>query len=183
MSYGGYGYGPGPSDPYGSNPYGAKPPGYGGYGAPQPGYGQPRPAYGAPPSGYGQPASGYGAPPPTYGQPASGYGAQPPGYGAPPPGPPSGQVNTLATLSVVFAFVFAPAGAVLGHLALSQIKRRPQPGRSRAVLGTVLSYIFIVFGVLALVVWLVVAPSDGGGSTSTSTPTSKAGTRALPTPK
>ena len=32
-------------------------------------------------------------------------------------------VNTLATLSLVFAFVFAPAGAILGHLGLAQIRR------------------------------------------------------------
>lgn len=36
--------------------------------------------------------------------------AEPPGT---PPYRPA--VNTLATLSLVFAFVFAPAGAVLGH--------------------------------------------------------------------
>lgn len=35
---------------------------------------------------------------------------------------PVGEVNTLATLSVVFAFVFAPAGVVLGHVALSQLE-------------------------------------------------------------
>lgn len=68
---------------------------------------------------------------------------------------PGGEVNTLATLSVVFAFVFAPAGAVLGHLALSQIKRLRQPGHRRAVLGLTLSYVFITLAVIALIVWLL----------------------------
>jgi len=46
------------------------------------------------------------------------------------PAPPSGEVNTFATLSIVFAFVFAPAGAALAHVALSQIKQRGQTSRA-----------------------------------------------------
>jgi hypothetical protein len=45
-----------------------------------------------------------------------------------------GEMNTLATLSVIFAFVFAPVGAVMGHLALSQIKPFRQRGRDRALI-------------------------------------------------
>ncbi len=44
------------------------------------------------------------------------------------PGPSGGDAKTLATLSIVFAFVFAPVGAVLGHLALSRIKHRQTAG-------------------------------------------------------
>jgi hypothetical protein len=66
---------------------------------------------------------------------------------------PRGDPNIAATLSVVFAFLFAPAGAVLGHVALAQIKQRPQPGRDRAVVGLTLSYVFILVAVIALVVW------------------------------
>ena len=46
------------------------------------------------------------------------------------------ETNTLATLSVVFAFVFTPAGVNLGHLALPQIHagdRRPGAGRCHVV--------------------------------------------------
>ena len=42
------------------------------------------------------------------------YGG-PPIVSAPQQPPSSGKVNTLATLSLVFAVVFAPAGAVLGN--------------------------------------------------------------------
>ena len=56
---------------------------------------------------------------------------QPPVISAP-PSPPRQKTNTFATLSVVFAFLFAPAGAVLGHLGLSQIRRTGQRGRDRA---------------------------------------------------
>lgn len=62
------------------------------------------------------------------------------------------ETNTLATLSVVFAFVFAPAGVVLGHLALSQIHKTGDRGRDRALVGVTLSYVFITTAVVALVV-------------------------------
>ncbi|MGV0677058.1 MULTISPECIES: sensor domain-containing protein [Mycolicibacterium] len=96
---------------------------------------------------------------------------QPP-YGGPPmvPAgpPPRDEANTLATLSVVFAFVFAPAGAVLGHLGLSQIKRTGQRGRERALVGLTVSYTLIVVAVAALVIWAVVPSSP---STTTAEPT------------
>ncbi len=72
---------------------------------------------------------------------------------APPPPPHRPPVNTLATLSVVFAFVFAPVGAILGHLGLAQIRRTGEPGRDRALVGLSLSYAFIVLTVVALTGW------------------------------
>ncbi|MGA5543733.1 sensor domain-containing protein [Mycobacterium sp. NPDC051198] len=87
-----------------------------------------------------------------------------------PPAPPRNEANTLATLSVVFAFLFAPAGAVLGHLGLSQIKRTGQRGRDRALVGLSLSYALIVVAVAALVIWAVI-PS------SSTTTTAETGTR------
>lgn len=87
--------------------------------------------------------------------------------------PRSGEVDTLATLSVVFAFVFAPAGVILGHLALSQIKHRSQLGRRRAVLGLTLSYALIVLAVVALVVWLLLGAgrhNDAASTTDSPTP-------------
>jgi eukaryotic-like serine/threonine-protein kinase len=78
-----------------------------------------------------------------------------------PPHQPAGPgANVLATLSVVFAFVFAPAGAVLGHLGLRRIARTGEPGRERALVGIVLSYTVITVAVVALVVWSV-AGRDG----------------------
>jgi PknH-like extracellular domain/Domain of unknown function (DUF4190) len=79
---------------------------------------------------------------------------QPPVISAPPP-PLRHRTNTFATLSVAFAFLFAPAGAVLGHLGLAQIRRTGQLGRDRAVIGLTLSYTFIVIAVAALVIWMV----------------------------
>jgi eukaryotic-like serine/threonine-protein kinase len=70
--------------------------------------------------------------------------------GGPPPRPPT---NTLATLSVIFAVVFAPAGALLGHLGLAQIRRTGQPGRERALIGLVSSYAVIAITVVAVTIW------------------------------
>ncbi|MDH6196289.1 hypothetical protein M2272_002932 [Mycobacterium frederiksbergense] len=120
---------------------------------------------------YAAPTSlpGYGQLMPTYGPPMS-YGQ----HDAPPPKP---EVNTFATLSVVFAFVFAPAGAVLGHLALARIKRGHEPGRKRAVLGLTLSYAIMALTVIALVVWLILGPARNNSGTTTVT------TTTVPTPR
>ena len=107
---------------------------------------------------------GYGGGPaaPSGGDPFGGdvfagdpFGVGRPGAGASPgPAPTSQQqeTNTLATLSVVFAFVFAPAGVILGHLALSQIHETGNRGWDRALVGVTLSYVFITVAVVALVV-------------------------------
>jgi hypothetical protein len=79
---------------------------------------------------------------------------QPGGGATKAPAPTSQQqeTNTLATLSLVFAFVFAPAGVILGHVALSQIHETGDRGRDRALVGVTLSYVFITAVVVALVV-------------------------------
>ncbi len=74
---------------------------------------------------------------------------------------PRHKANTFATLSVVFAFLFAPVGAVLGHLGLSQIRRTGQRGHDRALIGLTLSYAFILIAVVALVIWAVVRHEAG----------------------
>ena len=93
-----------------------------------------------------------------------GYAAHPrsrrayPGSGTlPPSGRPSGEVNKFATLSIVFAFVFAPVGAVLGHRRTLQIKRSGERGRERAIVGLTISYVIIVLALIALLIWLLTA--------------------------
>jgi Domain of unknown function (DUF4190) len=137
---------------------------HGGYGGGQPDPFGPDPV-GGPPSTQGyMPPLTPGSPPTT-------------GPVYPAPGRPIGEVNTLATLSIVFAFVFAPVGAVLGHVALSQIKRTGQRGRERAIVGLTISYVIIVLAVIALVLWLITAndsASSPDATTATPTPTSRA---------
>jgi peptidyl-prolyl cis-trans isomerase B (cyclophilin B) len=95
----------------------------------------PRPPYRQPPPPL---------PAPPY-APAGGY------YGYPRPQP----TNTMAIVSLVCAFVFAPAGIVFGHISLSQIKRTGEEGRGLAIAGLVISYVFTVLAVLAIVVMIV----------------------------
>jgi hypothetical protein len=117
----------------------------------QPQYGQPQygqPQYGQPQYGqpqYGQPQYGdaqYGQP--QYGQ--AGYGQQ--AYGQPYPAAAPG-TNLMAILSLVFAFVLAPAGIVLGHIAKRQLRTSGENGAGLATAGLVLSYIFTGITVLA----------------------------------
>jgi hypothetical protein len=84
----------------------------------------------------------------------------------------------LATLSLVFAFVFPPAGAVLGHLGLAQIRRTGEPGRDRAVAGVMLSYALITLTVLALVTWATLAalPATSRRTAAPATPTAPTAT-------
>jgi hypothetical protein len=94
--------------------------------------------------------------------------------------PASANANTAATLCVVFAFLLPPAGVVLGHLALSQIKHHHQPGRDRAVVGLTLSYVFILVAVIALAVWAITAL--GNRSPTPTQPTSAIAPTATPIP-
>ena len=115
-----------------------------------PSHGQP---YGQPPQWGQQPPY---APQPPYGQ----YG--PPGQG---PGPGPRGTNVLAILSLVFAFVFAPAGIVCGHLAKRQIRQTGEDGDQLANWGLILSYIFTAIGLLVCCGWIglaIWANSDNG---------------------
>ncbi|TDC77287.1 DUF4190 domain-containing protein [Micromonospora sp. KC606] len=120
-----------------------------------------------PPSPYERPSE----PPPPWGQPAEEQrqAPQPQQWGQPPPYPPQGPYgqygaptggggpNVMAILSLVFAFVFAPAGIVLGHLAKRQIRQTGDEGDQLATWGLVLSYAFTVIGLLACCGWLAFA--------------------------
>jgi len=115
---------------------------------PYPQQGYPAQSY-PPPSGYqstGYPPPGF--PPGAYTQPHLGPGQQP-GRGT----------NVMAILSLVLAFVFAPAGIVLGHIAKRQIRQTGEEGATLANVGLILSYAFTVLGVLACIGFIVLAAS------------------------
>src|SRR6202007_2719813 len=99
----------------------------------------------------------------------------------PPPAPPRRPpVNALATLSLVFAFVFPPAGAILGHLGLAQIRRTGELGRDRALAGVALSYAFITLTVAALLPWATLASITSAPRQTAAPPTTS--TSAGPPP-
>lgn len=92
-------------------------------------------------------AAMYNAQPTAVGglMPAGGYA--PGGMGAPPP-----PTNTMAIVAFVGSFVFAPMGAILGHLALREIRRTGQDGRGLTIAALVLSYASMA-AVLIFVLW------------------------------
>jgi len=111
------------------------------------------------------------------------------GLGHPVSPPPPHETNTLATLSVIFAVVFAPAGAVLGHLGLAQIARTGQAGRDRALVGVTLSYVVIVTVVVAVAVRIAIGadpvhetPVAGPPSTTTTPMVTTSPPRPAPPP-
>lgn len=116
---------------------------------------------------------------PFGGAPFGGAPTGPPVFTAAPTPPPHGaRANTLATLSLVFAFVFAPVGAILGHLGLRQIRRTGEPGRERALVGMMVSYAVILVAVVALVVFAATASNQPSRK---ATPTSATPPRPSPT--
>jgi hypothetical protein len=132
-------------------------------GDPPPPPGTPPP--GTPPPGYGQPAPGYAPPgyaPPGYGQPAYGQqGYAPPGYGYPPAY--ARPTNTMAILALVMAFVFAPAGLILGIVARRQIRRTGEDGDGLALAGIIVGGIVTAIFVFVIVLWIIAfaALTDG----------------------
>lgn len=141
---------------------------------------QPPSPHEPPPSPYEPPSASWVQPPPDepgpsgWGQqhgPGQQWGQQPP-YAPQVPygqyGPPSAQrrggTNVLAVLSLIAAFVFAPAGIVLGHLAKRQLRTSGEDGDQLATWGLILSYVVTALyvlaccGLLALMIW---AGADG----------------------
>ena len=184
-------YGPHEGQPSAPNPYGGQPQ-YGGqppYGEQPPYGGQPQyggepqyggqPPYGEQPAYGGQPQYGgqspYGGQPPYGGQ--SPYGGQPPaggqypgsaaGYGsAPPPVStvPTG-VNGFAVTSLVLSLCGGGLlGLIFGIVALIQTKRTGQRGRGMAIAGTVISSLYLVAIVVAVIIGIVTSASrDASG--------------------
>ena len=88
----------------------------------------------------------------------------PPPYGAYPPPPPGAYAgyygypqypqpqptNSLAIVSLVCAFLFAPLGIIFGHISLSQIKKSGEEGRELAIAGLVISYMITVLTIVVV---------------------------------
>jgi hypothetical protein len=106
------------------------------------------PAY--PPPAY--PQSPYG--PGAYGQPPQPYGYQ---Y----PAPATAPTNTMAILSLVMAFVFAPLAIVFGHIARKQMRQTGESGDGLAMAGLILGYVFTAIAVLTVALIVIAAVSFG----------------------
>ncbi|MCU1476859.1 MAG: hypothetical protein JWQ64_1552 [Subtercola sp.] len=110
--------------------------------------------------------------PPPPGPPLQPGPPMPPGdpYGSPHNGPPSpytaqpsaDKTNVLAIVSLILGivsyftgFVLAIGAVITGHIALSQIKKTGVKGRGMAIAGLILGYVGILFGIIAVVVFII----------------------------
>jgi peptidyl-prolyl cis-trans isomerase B (cyclophilin B) len=113
---------------------------------------------------------GYTPPPPGYEQPPQqpyGY-AQPQGYPQQYAAPMPTGTNGLAIASLICAFVFWPAAIILGHMALSQIKKTGQEGHGLALAGTIIGYVAGGFSLILVCFYVIIiaaALSNAGSST------------------
>lgn len=89
-----------------------------------------------------------------------------------------GQTNVLAILSLVFAFVFAPAGLVLGIMARKQVKRTREEGAGLALAGIIVSAVQIVITVAAVAFFVVIATMTGSATRDTGDLIRDSGTHA-----
>ncbi|MDI1460048.1 DUF4190 domain-containing protein [Catellatospora sp. KI3] len=138
---------PSGQDPYGNpppvNPYAPQPPA-----APDPYSAPPAPSSGSP---YAAPSSGspYQQPPVSgqpYGQP---YGQQPyqQPVGAQPGYPVARPQNTMALVAMILAIagllipITAPIGAILGHMAIKQVRQTGEEGEGMAKAGIIVGWI------------------------------------------
>jgi peptidyl-prolyl cis-trans isomerase B (cyclophilin B) len=91
------------------------------------------------------------SPPPPYGAyPPPPQGAYP-GYYGYPQYPQPQPTNTLAIVSLVCAFLFAPLGIIFGHMSMSQIKKTGEEGRGLAIAGLVVGYMITILTIVVVV--------------------------------
>jgi hypothetical protein len=79
------------------------------------------------------------------------YYQQQPGYYPPPPRP----TNGMAIAALITAFVFSPAGIVLGIVARRQIRQTGEQGWGMATAGLIVGAVLTVLWLLALALWVV----------------------------
>lgn len=78
--------------------------------------------------------------------------------------PPAGKTNTLAIIALIASFFISIVGVVLGHIALSQIKRTGEGGRGLAIAALVIGYLGILFAIILVIVMAGAAAQSGVGA-------------------
>jgi hypothetical protein len=65
----------------------------------------------------------------------------------------------MAILAIVFGFVFAPVGIVMGVIARKQIRQTGEDGDGLALAGIIVGSVFSAFWVIAIIVWIIAIAS------------------------
>jgi hypothetical protein len=81
-----------------------------------------------------------------------------PGYPPPAPRP----TNTMAILSLVFAFFFWPLAIIFGHIGKRQIERTGEAGGGLATAGLIIGYLWLGLTVCLCCGGLFLLPHGGG---------------------
>lgn len=68
--------------------------------------------------------------------------------------PASARTNVLAIVALVLAIFFPLVGAILGHVALSQIKKTGESGRGIALAAVIIGWIVTGIAILGFIAWL-----------------------------
>ncbi len=121
-------------------------------------------------SAYSPPADGWGGSPAGYASPAPPGGPYAMPYGVPPRRTNGLAIGSLCTSvgAAVLAMatcglgaVIAPVGAILGHVALGQIKRTDEEGRGMALAGVIVGWVLTALAVIGVIVFIaILAASD-----------------------
>lgn len=67
----------------------------------------------------------------------------------------SEKTNTLAIVSLILAFFIPLVGAILGHVAMGQIKKTGEQGRGIALAGVILGWVFTALSILAAILFFI----------------------------
>ncbi|MET9327025.1 DUF4190 domain-containing protein [Tsukamurella sp. NPDC003166] len=74
----------------------------------------------------------------------------------------AGQTNSLAIAALVLAFVFSPAGIIMGHIARGQIRRSGEAGDGMALAALIIGYVSLAISIAVIIAAIAAVGSAGG---------------------
>lgn len=109
---------------------------------------------------------GYAAPAPGYATPAAHPAYASPSYtqGRPAEANQLALIGFIASLVGFGTFVGFIAGIILGHIALGQIRRQPQPGRGLAIAALAIGYGGVLLAIAGVALFVILVANFPGQS-------------------
>lgn len=77
------------------------------------------------------------------------------------PVPTGSRTNVLAIVALILAIFLPLVGAILGHVAMGQIKKTGEEGRGLALAAIIIGWIFTGFAILGFIAWFVAFATVG----------------------